>query len=148
MSQLGPDRVSDPWGMRMTRRRLETVLAYATLGILAIYIPVETYVSLPRGLLSPYYLVDAIAMALLLWGAVHSLRARPRPAPEILCIGVAWAAANAWRATFDRLNAVRAGGTLEYGAAEIRSVATGLALALATLAVLLVLVAMNQRREK
>ena len=130
-----------------TRRRVETVLAYGTLGLLVVYIPVETYVSWPRGLLNPYYVIDAIAMALLLWGAVHSLRARPRPSPELLGMGVAWAAANAWRATFDRLHAVRAGGTLEYGSAEMRSVALATTIVLSALGVLLVLVALNNRRQ-
>ena len=84
----------------MSRRGIETALAYWTLLILIVYVPLETWTSWPGGLLNPFYVVDAIAMALLSWGAIHSLRSRPAPSPEILCIGAAWACANAWRATF------------------------------------------------
>jgi hypothetical protein len=130
----------------MSRRGIETALAYFTLALLAIYIPVETWVSLPAGLLDPYYLVDAIAMALLLWGAVHSLRSRPRPSPELLCIGAAWASANGWRATFARLREVQAGGTLTYGSVEMWTVGIATALGICVFAALLVLVALNRRR--
>jgi hypothetical protein len=129
----------------MSKRGIETVLAYFTLALLAIYVPVETWVSLPAGLLDPYYLVDAIAMVLLLWGAVHSLRSRPRPSPELLCIGAAWVSANGWRATFDRLREVQAGGTLTYGSAEMWTVGVATALAVSVFAALLVLVALNHR---
>ena len=71
----------------MPARSLETALARVTLGMLVVYIPGETWASLPDGLLNPYYIVDAIAMVLLLFGALHSLRARPRPAPGMLCGG-------------------------------------------------------------
>ena len=127
------------------RRGVETVLAYWTLVVLAIYIPVETWGSWPRGLLNPYYLIDAIAMALSLWGAVHSLRSRPRPSPEILCIAYAWSSANGWRATFGRLREIESGGTLPYGSAEMWTVGIATALSLLVFAVLLVLVVLNQR---
>lgn len=58
----------------MDLRRAETGLAWFTLGVLVIYFPVETWASLPHGLWSPFYIVDLIAMALLLWGAFRSLR--------------------------------------------------------------------------
>ena len=128
----------------MPRRRVETALAYVTLVLLLVYIPVETWVSLPDGLLSPYYLVDAIAMALLLWGALHSLRSRPKPSPALLCVGAAWATANGWRATFDRLQTVEAGGTLDYGATEMWAVSIATLIALFAFAVLLVLVALKR----
>ena len=129
----------------MPRRRVETALAYLTLVLLLIYVPVETWVSLPDGLLDPYYLVDAIAMALLLWGALHSLKSRPRASPELLCVGAAWASANGWRATFDRLHAVEAGGTLQYGATEMWADSIATLIGILVLAVLLVLVALNRR---
>ncbi len=129
----------------MSRRGIETVLAYWTLVILVVYVPLETWTSWPGGLLNPFYLVDAIAMALLLWGSVHSLRSRPVPSPEILCIGAAWACANAWRATFGRVRELQSGETLTYGAAEMWVVGTGTAIGLVVLVVLLILVAMNQR---
>jgi hypothetical protein len=129
----------------MSRRGIETTVAYATLGLLVVYVPVETWVSWPRGLLNPFYLVDAIAMVLLFWGAMHSLRARPRPSPEILCIGCAWATANGWRATFGRLYEIQSGGTLMYGSTEMWAVGVASGLSLLALGTLLVLVALNQR---
>ncbi len=130
---------------KVSRRGVETVLAYWTLVVLVIYIPVETWGSWPRGLLNPYYLIDAIAMALSLWGAVHSLRSRPRPSPEILCIAYAWSSANGWRATFGRLREIESGGTLAYGSAEMWTVGIATALSLLVFAVLLILVILNQR---
>jgi hypothetical protein len=52
------------------------VIAWFTCLALLVYVPVETYVSWPRGLASPFYLVDLVAMVLMGWGAFHSLRAR------------------------------------------------------------------------
>jgi hypothetical protein len=129
----------------VTRRGTETALAYWTLFVLVIYVPLETWVSWPGGLLDPYYLIDAIAMALLLWGAIHSLRSRPRPSPEILCIAYAWSSANGWRATFGRLREIQSGSTLTYGSAEMWTVGIATALCLVVFAILLVLVALNQR---
>ena len=61
----------------MTPRSVETTIARFTLGLLLVYVPAETWVSWPSGLTDPFYLVDVVAFALLLWGAVTSLRARP-----------------------------------------------------------------------
>ena len=130
----------------MSKRAIETGLAYFTLVLLAIYIPVETWASLPAGLLDPYYLVDVIAMALLLWGAIRSLRSRPRSSPEVLCIGAAWASANGWRATFDRLREIQAGGTLTHGPAEMWTVGIATAIAIVVFAALVVLVALAEPR--
>jgi hypothetical protein len=113
----------------MPARSLETALAHLTLGMLVVYIPGETWASLPDGLLNPYYIVDAIAMVLLLFGALHSLRARPRAAPGMLCGGYGWTAANGWRATFDRWSHLADGGTLDYGRGELVVVASATALA-------------------
>jgi hypothetical protein len=78
-------------------RRSETRLAWTTLVLSAVYIPVETWVSLPD-LTHPFFVIDAIAMVLLVWGAVQSLRARPRRAPGVLCAAIAWCGANVWSA--------------------------------------------------
>jgi hypothetical protein len=78
-------------------RRSETLLALTALTLSAIYIPVEIWVSLPD-LTHPFFVIDAIAMVLLVWGALHSLRARPRRAPGLLCAASAWSGANAWSA--------------------------------------------------
>ena len=130
----------------MTRRGIENTLAYTTLIALVFYVPLETWASWPQGLLNPYYLIDVIAMALLLWGAVHSLRSRPRPSPELLCVAFAWTSANGWRATFDRLGEIQSGGTLTHGSEELWTVGGATALSLALFAVLLVLVTLNRRR--
>jgi len=130
---------------KVSKRGVETVLVYWTLVVLVIYIPVETLGSWPGGLLNPYYLIDAISMVLLLWGAVHSLRRRPRSSPAILCIAYAWSSANGWRATFGRLREIESGETLAYGSAELWTVGIATALSLFVFAVLLVLVELNQR---
>ncbi|MCA1561036.1 MAG: hypothetical protein LC804_12475 [Acidobacteria bacterium] len=100
----------------MNLRTTETRLAKFTLAMLVVYFPLETWVSLPDGLTNPFYLVDLIAMALLPYGALRSLRARPRSAPGVLCAAYGWTAANGWRATFDGVFELRDGGELEHGA--------------------------------
>jgi hypothetical protein len=130
----------------MNPRRIETAIAWLTLAALVIYIPAETYVSWPE-LWHPFYLVDFIAMVLLLWGAVHSLRARPHPAPGVLSAAYGWAAANGWRATFWRLAELRAGGELDYGPGEAWVVGCASAIALACFAILLVLTALHARSD-
>jgi hypothetical protein len=113
-------------------RRVETVLARATLVALFFYVPVETWVSAgdAYGLLNPFYIIDLIAMVLLLYGAIRSLRARPRPAPGALCAAYAWTAANGWRATWDRVFELRDGGQLSYGTLELCAVACATILSL------------------
>ena len=122
-------------------RQIETGLAYATLGLLVFYVPIETWASWPYGLWNPFYLVDVIAMAMLFVGAIHSLRARPRPAPGLLCAGIAWSAANGWRATFGRIVELGRGGSLDHGAAEMWTVSLATTLALVCLGLALYLVA-------
>lgn len=83
-------------------RRRETALAWFSLALLVFYVPVETYLS--RGdLTSPGYIVDVIAMALLLAGGVHSLHARPALAIAPLCGAWGWCACLAWRCYFMRV---------------------------------------------
>jgi hypothetical protein len=130
----------------MNLRTIETTFAWFTLAATAIYIPVETWASLPYGLLNPFYLVDVIAMVLLVAGAIHSLRARPRSAPGILCAACAWAAANGWRATFGRLTEVWSGASLDFGIGELWAVGIATAVALVCLGVSLLLVVQAERR--
>lgn len=124
----------------MDARKLESGLAYFTLGVLIVYAPVETIKSLPYGLLSAGYLIDLIAMALMLAGALHSLRYRPNPSPALLCAAYAWSSANGWRATWWRYNELARGGSLDNGNAELWAVGvvTGLALVCFALSLLLV----------
>ena len=124
----------------MSLRSIETGLAWFTLGALVVYFPVETWASWAEGLWNPFYLVDLIAMILLGWGAVRSLRARPESAPAVLCAAYAWSAANGWRATFGRMFELLEGGTLDHGAAEMCFVSIGTAIFLAGLVLSLYLV--------
>ena len=79
--------------------RSERRLFAATTIFLAIYVPVETYISFPN-LLSPFYLVDVVGMALLASGVLR--RRSPEGAP-LLVAGYAWSGAVAWRGMADRL---------------------------------------------
>lgn len=97
----------------MTPRSVETTIARFTLVLLLVYAPVETWVSWPSGLTNPFYLVDAVGFALLLWGALASLRARPGVAPGVLCAGYAWSGANGWRALALRLETLQQGGEVD-----------------------------------
>ena len=116
------------------------MLARFSFGALAIYAPVETVYSWAGGLGSPYYIIDVIAIALILAGALRSLRLRPAAAPGLLTAGWAWAASNFWRAAFDRITRVEGGGHLGLGSLELRFVFGELAVALVCMAVGLVLV--------
>lgn len=96
-----------------------------TIAGLVVYVPLETVYSLPA-LWSPFYLVDLIAMMLLTVGVWRYYRRRdPRAAVLWLIAGYAWSGANAWRALFDRVNAMNAGGSLRFGYAELSFVALG-----------------------
>jgi hypothetical protein len=130
----------------MDVRKTETALARFTLAVLFLYVPLETFASWSEGLLNPFYLVDVIAMLLLLAGALHSLRARPGSAPGILCAAYAWTSANGWRATFDRVFELREGGQLAFGVLELQIVGVATLGALACLALSLWLVARTDRR--
>ncbi len=133
----------------MNLRTVETALSGFTLAMLLVYMPLETWASLPRGLLfNPYYHVDLIAMLLLFWGALVSLKARPEPSPYLLCAAYAWAACNGWRAMFGRIEEVMTGGELLRGAAELWFVVFGTAVALVAFVVALVLVVKATRRGR
>jgi hypothetical protein len=67
-----------------------------------VYVPVETYLSLPN-LLSPFYIVDLVGMLLLaagLWRYWRNFHAAYAP---ILVAGFSWTGANFWRGMVDRL---------------------------------------------
>ena len=85
-----------------SRRRLEGGLVRFTTVFLAVYVPVETYVSLPN-LLSPFYIVDLIGMLLLASGLLGYWRNFHAAYPPILVAGFSWTGANFWRAMADRL---------------------------------------------
>lgn len=124
----------------MSSRKTETIIAWYTAFTLLIYIPVETWASLPYGLLNPYYLIDVVAMALLLAGTAISLRLRPKCAPEVLCAAYAWTTANGWRATFDRVYRMEQGEALDHGLKELWFVGACTAVSLIVFVILLVMV--------
>ncbi len=83
-------------------RKLETALAWFSLATLVVYVPIETWLS-RADLTSPGFLVDVIAFVLLLYGGIHSLRARPHLAPGPLCGAWGFSACLAWRSYFTRV---------------------------------------------
>ena len=121
----------------MTPRSVETFIARSTLVLLCLYVPLETWASWPA-LSNPFYLVDVIGFALLLWGAMTSLRARPDVAPGVLCAGYAWSAANGWRALALRMETLQQGG--EVDATLVWLLVVSEVVALTGLALLLLLV--------
>jgi hypothetical protein len=123
----------------MNLRQVETGLAHFTVCVLIVYIPLETWASLPT-LWSPFYLVDLIGMLLLSAGAFQSLQAPPARAAGLLCAGYAWTGANFWRAFWGRVAEVSKGGVLQFGAAELWVVGIGTAVVLACLALSVLLV--------
>ena len=131
----------------MDLRKTETALSWFTLGALVVYLPAETWTSWRHGLLNPFYIVDLIAMALMLWGAVRSLRARPASSPAILAAAYAWTVANGWRATFGRMFEILEGGTLDHGTAEMWAVAIATAIGLACLILSLYLTVRSEHSD-
>ena len=127
----------------MTPRGVETFLARFTLALLLVYAPLETWASWPH-LTNPFYLVDVVGFALLLWGALVSLRARPDVAPGVLCAGYAWSAANGWRALALRLEILQEGGRVDPGLVWL--IGLGEIAALIGLALLLLLVVESRTR--
>lgn len=103
----------------MRSRTPESAFAGISLVLGAVYAIGETGFSWRYGLLSPYYLVDFVAFALLIAGGVVALRARPRSAPGVATAGWAWTGANFWRATLARVEAQKAGTALSIGSSEV-----------------------------
>jgi hypothetical protein len=125
-------------------RAIETRLAKFTLVGLAVYAPLETTASWqmfggPAVLIHPGFLHSIAGAILLFAGAKHSLNARPRAAPALLCASHAWFAATFWHAATLRMNVVKAGDSLFYGSSELWVVIGGAALALLMFAISLTL---------
>jgi hypothetical protein len=129
----------------MTPRSVETFVARFTLGVLLVYAPLETWASWPA-LTNPFYLVDVVGFALLLWGALASLRARPNVAPGVLCAGYAWSAANGWRALALRIETLEQGGQVDVTLVWLLVI--GEIVALTGLALLLLLIAESRRPSR
>jgi hypothetical protein len=73
-------------------------LATFTLALLVVYVPIETWYSMPT-LRDPFYVVDLIGIVLLIVGVVRLRRNPVSPNWPILIAGYAWTAANFWRAS-------------------------------------------------
>ena len=80
----------------------ELLMARVTLVALAVYFPLETYVTWSiaglLGFLYSSYLANVLGMALMLWGAIAARRGHPA-GPGLLAAGWSWTAATFWRAT-------------------------------------------------
>jgi hypothetical protein len=98
------------------------LLAVYTLLWLAIYIPGETSVTISiagvRGLLYGAYIMNALGMMMLLWGAASGLKGRANAA-AILAVAWSWTAATMWRATADRFWYASLGRGLYFGNSEL-----------------------------
>lgn len=129
----------------MTPRSVETFIARFTLALLLVYAPLETWASWPH-LTNPFYLGDVVGFALLLWGALASLRARPDVAPGVLCAGYAWSGANGWRALALRMETLQQGG--EVDVTLVWLLVIGEVLTLTGLALLLLLVVESPRPSR
>ena len=129
----------------MEPRQAETHLARFTLLLLIPYVPIETWTSLPYGLLHPMYLVDVVAMVLMFFGARRSLQARPKASPGLLAAAWGWTTANGWRATSWRWLELAEGGKLDHGRPELWLTGTGTLIALACFALSLWLVTRESR---
>jgi len=112
-------------------RTAETRLAKLTLYALLIFAPFETYASYVFAksgawfLVHPGYLHSVAGMVLLFVGARHSLKARPRRAPGLLCASHAWWAATSWTSTQWRLQAISRGEQMRLGLGEFWFVVGG-----------------------
>lgn len=105
-------------------RRVASLVTF-TVVLLILYVPLETWYSLPA-LWDPFYLVDLIAMLLLAWGASRCRRNTSPGSLAVLTAAYGWGAANAWRALFGRLADI-ARGSSGPGWAELTFVGVGTA---------------------
>ena len=119
-------------------RRPASLITF-TIVFLAIYVPLETWYSLPA-LWDPFYIVDFIGMVLLASGILRWRRDPSARSLAVLAAGYAWEGANFWRAFFDRVDTVMAGGELRLGLAELCFAACGTIVALGALAWCLALI--------
>ena len=131
----------------MTPRQTETALARFTLAILLLYFLLKMWSPLSYGLSNPFYLADIVGMALLLWGALRSLGARPNQAPGVLSTGIAWSTSTAWRDTAWRVESLRQGATIDGGAGTIWLFAAVTIIALVCLAIALLLIVESRRSQ-
>jgi hypothetical protein len=112
--------------------------ALATFAWLAVYAPLETYVTLDvagvAGLVMLGYVMNVVGMGLMLKGGLATWREEAR-GPAWLVIGWCWTTATFWRATSDRFwwhsvgNQLYAGDRELWLAPAMSTLATGFLLA-------------------
>jgi hypothetical protein len=130
--------------MRASRvpNRAALLISGVTFAWLAVYFPLETYITWSiagvRGLLYSSYIANVAGMCLLLWGGIAMRRSRPA-GPGLLAAGWAWTAATFWRATSDRFWLSSLGMPLYAGPVELWLAPILTALAVAGLAASLAL---------
>jgi hypothetical protein len=120
-------------------RTIETQLARFTLVALAAFAVIETIASWqmvggPQALVHPGYLGSVTGIVLLYVGARHSLRARPRRSPAVMCASHAWWAGVGWHAAALRLSITERGDRLFYGSSELWATVGAAAVALVVFA--------------
>jgi hypothetical protein len=104
-------------------RTIETRVAAFTLVAAAVFAPLEVIATVQivgaAGIVHPGFFASAAGVALLIAGAFHSLRARPRRAPALLCVSHAWSAGALWHALGLRYQIWREGGVFPYGSIDL-----------------------------
>jgi hypothetical protein len=118
-------------------------VAGGTFAWLAVYVPLETYVTWSiagvAGFLHPSFILNVVGMSLMFWGGVAVRNRRPA-GPAVAAIGWSWTAATFWRATSDRFWWVSQGHELWAGRVELWLAPALTALALGGLVMSMVLV--------
>lgn len=97
------------------RHGSETALATVTLVAAILHFTLETWYHLRWGQPLQALLVDYICNALMLLGALRSLRVRPSSAAGLLAAGWAYALGFGWRSVFGRLAQLDAGHSASNG---------------------------------
>ena len=128
--------------------RLALWVSACTFAWLAVYVPLETYLTWSiagvRGFIHSSYILNVVGMSLMFWGAVWT-RKRTPAGPALLAIGWSWTAATFWRATSDRFWWVSLGHPLYAGPIELWLAPALTALAVGGLVASMVLVFRQER---
>lgn len=112
------------------RHRSETALAWFSLFATSVHFVLETWYHLVWGQPLQALLVDYISVALMIFGAVTSLRVRPKSAAGLLAAAWTYNLGFGWRSTFGRLEELQKGAAPVNGEASfvLPIVATSLAI--------------------
>ena len=102
-------------------------MAAFTLVAAAVFAPLETVASYQMfgaaGIVHPGFFGSVAGVALLVTGALRSLRVRPSRSPALLCASHAWWTGVGWHAVGLRYQIWREGGELFYGSVDLWGVA-------------------------